>query len=91
MVKKANELLESIAKLRTEPQKLGDLTAYGIGPRESDAPADYIKALQTAISAEKCKDSAMFKYAYNEQTPLLTRGQILQRKPSEIPISIAMP
>ena len=70
MVKKANELLESIAKLRTEPQKLGDLTAYGIGPRESDAPADYIKALQTAISAEKCKDSAMFKYAYNEQNAI---------------------
>ena len=70
VVKKANELLESIAKLRTEPQKLGDLTAYGIGPRESDAPADYIKALQTAISAEKCKDSAMFKYAYNEQNAI---------------------
>ena len=67
VVKKANELLESIAKLRTEPQKLGDLTAYGIGPRESDAPADYIKALQTAISAEKCKDSAMFKYAYDDK------------------------
>lgn len=70
VVKKANELLESIAKLRTEPQKLGDLKAYGIGPRESDAPADYIKALQTAISAEKCKDSAMFKYAYNEQNAI---------------------
>lgn len=70
VVKKANELLESIAKLRTEPQKLGDLKAYGIGPRESDAPADYIKALQTAISAEKCKNSAMFKYAYNEQNAI---------------------
>ena len=62
--------MESIAKLRTEPQKLGDLKAYGIGPKESDAPADYIKALQTAISAEKCKDSAMFKYAYDEQNAI---------------------
>ena len=70
VVKKANELLESIAKLRTEPQKLGDLKAYGIGPKESNAPADYIKALQTAISAEKCKDSAMFKYAYDEQNAI---------------------
>ena len=70
VVKKANELLESIAKLRSEPQKLGDLKAYGIGPKESNAPADYIKALQTAISAEKCKDSAMFKYAYDEQNAI---------------------
>lgn len=66
VVKKANELLESIANLNTEPQKLGDLTAYGIGPRESNAPADYIKALQTAISAKKCASSAMFKYAYDD-------------------------
>ena len=65
VVKKANELLESIAKLRSEPHKLADLTMYGIGPRKSHAPADYIKALQTAISAEKCKDSEMFKY-YND-------------------------
>lgn len=86
VVKKANELLESIAKLRTEPQKLGDLTAYGIGPRESDAPADYIKALQTAISAEKCKDSAMFKYAYDDKNAItderayLTDGAITNDK-----------
>ena len=86
VVKKANELLESIAKLRTEPQKLGDLTAYGIGPRESDAPADYIKALQTAISAEKCKDSAMFKYAYDDKDAItderayLTDGAITNDK-----------
>ena len=86
VVKKANELLESIAKLRTEPQKLGDLTAYGIGPRESDAPADYIKALQTAVSAEKCKDSAMFKYAYDDKDAItderayLTDGAITNDK-----------
>ena len=66
VVKKANELLESIVNLNTEPQKLGDLTAYGIGPRESNAPADYIKALQTAISAKKCASSAMFNYAYDD-------------------------
>lgn len=66
VVKKANELLNRIAKLRTEPHKLTDLTMYGIGPRKKYAPADYIKALQTAISAEKCKESEMFNYTDNK-------------------------
>jgi len=67
VLKKANALLESIAKLRTEPQKLGNLKAYGLGPTLKTVPANYIQALQTAISTEKCKDSAMFKYAYDDK------------------------
>ena len=70
MLKKANALLKSIAKLRTEPQRLGDVKAYGIGRFLNHAPADYIKALQDAISAEKCKDTAFFKYAYNEDNAI---------------------
>lgn len=70
VIAKANELLESIAKLRTEPQKLGNLKAYGLGPTLKTVPANYIQALQTAISAEKCKGSTMFKYAYNDQNAI---------------------
>ena len=70
LVKKANALLKSIIKLRTEPQRLGDVKAYGIGRFLKNAPADYINALQNAISAEKCKDTAFFKYAYNDQNAI---------------------
>lgn len=61
----ANDLLDSIAELRSEPQKLADLTAYGIGPRKSYTSSEYSKALQTAFSAEECKKTSLFKYAYN--------------------------
>ena len=67
VVDKANALLESINRLRTDPQKLGDLHAAGIGPEDRHAPAGAVKALLSAISAEKCKDTAFFKYACNEQ------------------------
>lgn len=67
VVDKANTLLEGINRLRTEPQKLGDLHAAGIGPENRHAPAGAVKALLAAISAEKCKDTTFFKFAYNEQ------------------------
>lgn len=67
VVDKANVLLESINRLRTDPQKLGDLHAAGISPEDRHAPAGAVKALLAAISAEKCKDTAFFKYACNEQ------------------------
>lgn len=70
VVMKANALLKSIAKLRTEPQRLGDVKAYGIGRFLNHAPADYMKALQDAISAEKCKDTAFYKYAYNDNNAI---------------------
>ncbi len=66
VVDKANALLESINRLRTEPQKLGDLHAAGIGPENRHAPANAVKALLAAISAEKCKDTTFFKFAYDE-------------------------
>ena len=67
VVDKANALLESINRLRTDPQKLGDLHAAGIGPENRHAPANAVKALLAAISAEKCKDTAFFKYACNAE------------------------
>lgn len=67
IVDKANALLESINRLRTDPQKLGDLHAAGIGPENRHAPANAVKALLAAISAEKCKDTAFFKYACNAE------------------------
>ena len=67
IVKQANTLLKSIAKLRTEPQKLGDLTAYGISPYTSYVSVSYIDDFKKAFSVEKCKGSTFFNYAYDDQ------------------------
>ena len=66
VVDKANALLESIRILRTEPMKVVDLVAGGVGPTKWKAPADYTKALLDAISAEKCKDTTFYKYACDQ-------------------------
>ena len=70
LLKKANELLKSIAKLRSEPQKLKNMKTYGISRSLRYAPADYIKAIEAAFSDEKCKDSAFFKYAYDKKNAI---------------------
>ena len=70
LLKKANELLKSIAKLRSEPQKLKNMKTYGISRSLRYAPADYIKAIEAAFSDEKCKDSAFFKYAYDDKNAI---------------------
>jgi len=69
LVNKANELLKSIAELRSEPQKLKDMKTYGISRSIRNAPADYIKAVETAFSEEKCKDSTFFIYQYDKNNP----------------------
>ena len=66
VVDKANALLESIRILRTEPMKVVDLVAGGVGPTKWKAPADYTKAMLDAISAEKCKDTTFYKYACDQ-------------------------
>ena len=53
VVKKANELLQNIIKLRTEPQKLGDLKTYGLARRHRSWPANYYEAID-------------YKYAYDQ-------------------------
>jgi len=70
LVKKAKYLLNSIANLRSEPTKLKDIKTYGISRSFSNAPADYIKAVEAAFSEEKCKDSTFFKYAYDEKNAI---------------------
>lgn len=67
VVDKANALLESIRILRTEPMKVGDLVAGGVGATKWKAPADSIKALLNAISAEKCKNTTFYKYTCDEK------------------------
>lgn len=66
IVKKANALLKSIIKLRTESQKLGDDRTYTISRWRRNVPLDYISAFKKATSPDKCKDSAFFKYAFSE-------------------------
>ena len=68
VVDKANALLESIIILRTDPMKLGDLIASGVGVTKWKAPADSIKALLDAISAEKCKDTTFYKYTCDQDS-----------------------
>ena len=66
VVKMANALLKCIAKLRTEPQKLGDLTAYGIGRHIRKAPTGYMDAFKKAVSAEMCKNTTFYKLVSEE-------------------------
>ena len=66
IVKKANALLKSIIKLRTESQKLGDDRTYTISRWRRNVPLDYISTFKKATSPDKCKDSAFFKYAFSE-------------------------
>ena len=66
LVKKANELLKSIVELRKVPLELQDMKTYGISRSFSNAPADYIKAVEAAFSEEKCKNSSFFKSAYDK-------------------------
>lgn len=66
IVKKANALLKSIIKLRTESQKLGDDRTYTISRWRRNVPLDYISAFKKATSPDKCKDSAFFKYAFSQ-------------------------
>ena len=68
VVKQANALLKSIARLRTEPQKLGDVkTAYGISPFMSYVSVDDINAFKAAFAPEKCKGSTFYSFAYDDQ------------------------
>ena len=66
VVKKANELLQNIIKLRTEPQKLGDLKTYGLARRHRSWPANYYETIEKAFSQKNCKDTFFFKYAYDQ-------------------------
>lgn len=66
IVKKANALLKSIIKLRTESQKLGEDRIYTISRWRRNVPLDYISTFKKATSPDKCKDSAFFKYAFSE-------------------------
>ena len=66
VVEKANALLYSIYNLIEEPHRIAtNLTEY-IGPMENYASAEYFKALQPALSAEKNRDTPFFKYAYDK-------------------------
>ena len=66
VLEKANELLQNIIKLRTEPQKLGDLKTYGLARRHRSWPANYYETIEKAFSQKNCKDTFFFKYAYNQ-------------------------
>lgn len=70
VIKKANELLKSIAELRSEPQKWGDLMKYGIGPRKSFGSDEYFNSLKTVFSASTLRDTSFFKYAYDEHNKI---------------------
>jgi hypothetical protein len=70
LLEKAKELLESIANLRSEPLKFENMETYDISRSLRYAPADYIKAIEAAFSDEKCKDSAFFKYAYDDKNAI---------------------
>lgn len=66
VVGKANELLRNIAKLRTEPQKYGDLKTFGLARRHRSWPANYYETIEKAFSQKNCKDTFFFKYAYDQ-------------------------
>ena len=66
VVEKANELLQNIIKLRTEPQKLGDLKTYGLARRHRSWPANYYETIEKAFSQKNCKDTFFYKYAYDQ-------------------------
>lgn len=70
LLKKANELLESIANLRSEPLKFENMETYKISRSLRYAPKDYVEAIEAAFSDEKCKDSAFFKYAYDDKNAI---------------------
>ena len=70
LLEKANELLKSIANLRSEPLKFKDMETYKISRSLRYAPKDYVEAIEAAFSDEKCKDSAFFKYAYDEENAI---------------------
>ena len=70
VLNKANDLLDSIAELRSEPQKWGDLMKYGIGPRKSYASDEYFNSLKTVFSASTLRDTSFFVYAYDEHNKI---------------------
>ena len=70
LLEKANELLKSIAKLRSEPLKFENMETYDISRSLRYAPKDYVEAIKAAFSDEKCKDSAFFKYAYDDKNAI---------------------
>jgi hypothetical protein len=70
LLEKANELLKSIASLRSEPLKFENMETYKISRSLRYAPKDYVEAIEAAFSDEKCKDSAFFKYAYGEKNAI---------------------
>jgi len=68
----AGTTLRSLFKRLADPPKAAKnaMKEYGISRSLEDAPADYIKAIEAAFSEKKCKDSAFFKYAYDENNAI---------------------
>ena len=56
--------------MRSEPLKFENMKVYEISRSLRYAPKDYVEAIKAAFSEEKCKDSAFFKYAYDDKNAI---------------------